>query len=121
MTIHKSMLTQRVRVTWAIAAKDIVGALKNKNALGVLFSCLFIVVLYRMLPIMNARLEPSPVLIYDAGDSPLSIYLENSSAVTAHGGYDNQEDMLQALAEGDVPALGLVIPVGFDQSSRLGT
>jgi len=120
MTIHKSMLTQRVRVTWAIAAKDIVGALKNKNALGVLFSCLFIVVLYRMLPIMNARLEPSPVLIYDAGDSPLSIYLENSSAVTAHGGYDNQEDMLQALAEGDVPALGLVIPVGFDQSLEAG-
>jgi len=120
MTICQNAFAQQIRVTWAIAAKDIGGALKNKNTLSILFSSLFIVVLYRMLPILNARLEPAPVRIYDAGDSPLSIYLENSRAVTAYTGYDTQAGMLQALAKGDVPELGLVIPDGFDEALEAG-
>jgi ABC-type Na+ efflux pump permease subunit len=120
MTIHRSAFAEWARLTWAIAAKDIVEALKNKNTLGCLFSSLFIVVLYRMLPILNARLEPSPVLIYDPGRSTLSVYLENSAAVTAHTGYGTQEAMLQSLARGDVPELGLVIPDGFDRSLEAG-
>jgi ABC-2 type transport system permease protein len=116
MAVQKSPFGEQVRVVWAIASKDILGALRNKNTLGVIFSSLFMVVLYRMLPILNARLEPSPVLIYDAGDSTLGVYLENSQAVSAHTGYDSQEEMLTALAKGDVPELGLVIPEGFDQA-----
>jgi ABC-2 type transport system permease protein len=116
MTNQKSAFGEQARVVWAIASKDISEALRNKNTLGVIFSSLFMVVLYRMLPILNARLEPSPVLVYDAGDSTLGVYLENSEAVSAHTGYDSQEEMVTALAKGDVPELGVVIPEGFDQA-----
>jgi ABC-2 type transport system permease protein len=108
------------RIIWAITAKDLKEVLRNKNTLSVLLSALFIVVMYRMLPVLIRGLEPTNVLIYDVGDSVLLAYLENSQAVEAWTGYETEEQMKRKLGDGDVPELGLVIPADFDQLLETG-
>jgi ABC-2 type transport system permease protein len=103
----------RWRMIWAITSKDLVDALKNKQTLSILISVLFVVVMYRLLPVLREDDIPT-VFIYDAGESALAIALENSAAVNARLRL-SQEKMTQALAESEVPELGLVIPANFDR------
>jgi ABC-2 type transport system permease protein len=116
----RSNLRTDVRIIWAIAAKDISGALKNKNALTVLLSVLFLVSFYRFMPALTGRDDETPILrLYDAGESELVTLLDNSSAVKVYT-YPSEEDMTFYLTNADVPQLGLVIPAGFDESLAAG-
>lgn len=107
-----------LRIIWAITAKDLVEAVKNKNTLGVILSVLFMVAFYRVLPILGAENTPR-VLIYDAGQSTLAAALEKSAAANVRA-YPAQEQMEDALADRDTPELGLVIPADFDQAVAAG-
>jgi ABC-type Na+ efflux pump permease subunit len=105
-----------LRVIWAIAIKDIVDAVRNRVTLGALVSVLFLVGIYRVLPALQSLDEPPNVLAYDAGNSALIAYLENSRAIELWTGYRSETHMQEKLADGDVPELGLVIPADFDQA-----
>ena len=50
--MNKRQATARegLRIVWAITAKDLLDALKNKTTLGVLLSVLFVLVAYQLLP-----------------------------------------------------------------------
>jgi ABC-type transport system involved in multi-copper enzyme maturation permease subunit len=108
-----------LRIVWAIAAKDIGEALRNKNTISVLLSVLFIIVMYRALPALEQGNAPPNVLLYDAGESALVVALENSQAVELYT-YNSAEDMKHYLANGQMPELGLVIPAGYDQALAAG-
>ncbi len=114
-----SRLRRNARITWAIAWKDIVEALKNKNTLGVLLTSLPMIFVYYYLPILGTRGEPPLVRVYDAGNSVLVARLENSKVLDVRT-YPSEERMKKALTSGDVPQLGLVIPAGFDQALGAG-
>jgi ABC-2 type transport system permease protein len=107
-----------IRIVWAITLKDITETLKNKVTLGVLLPVLFILVFYRMLPSL-LKDDPGPnFLVYDAGEASLTAALEESGQVNLYD-YPDREMMLEQLADGDSPELGLLIPQDFDQ--RLGS
>jgi len=108
-----------VRIIWAITAKDIVEAVKNKNTLTVIITSLFMLLVYRGLPVLESRGEPTNLLVYDAGESALVAFLENSQAVNVYT-YPSEEDMKRYLANGLVPELGLVIPQDFDRIIEAG-
>lgn len=103
-----------IRVIWAIAAKDITDALKNRTTLSVLLSVLFLVGVYRLMPALDSWGQPPNVLVYDAGDSALVAAMGNCQAFELWTGYRSEAQMKEKLADGQVPELGLVIPADFD-------
>jgi ABC-2 type transport system permease protein len=108
------------RLVWAIFAKDLRDVLRNKNTISVLISGLFIVVMYRMLPLITRGGEPPRVWIYDEGQSGLAAFLENSDVVDAWAGAESLGKIEELLREADRPELGLVIPADFDRRLEAG-
>jgi len=115
----KTSLISHLRIIWAITAKDLVDAVKNKNVLGVVVPALFIIILYRFMPVIIAEEGPPALLVYDAGNPGLMALLEDSPAVDLYT-YESEEQMLYYLSNGEQPELGLVLPAGFDQVVAAG-
>lgn len=115
----KSTLTNHLRIIWAITAKDLVDAVKNKNVIGVIVPALFIIVIYRYMPAITAEDGPPALLLYDAGNPAMMLLLEDSPAVNLYT-YESEERMRYYLSNGEQPELGLVIPTGFDQAVETG-
>jgi ABC-2 type transport system permease protein len=112
-------LNTNVRIIWAIAWKDIVEAIRNKNTLAVLFTAIPMIFVYYYLPVLSARNEPPLVRVYDAGDSLLVARLENSDVLEVRT-YPIAERMKEALTHSDIPELALTIPEGFDRALEAG-
>lgn len=108
-------LLNHLRIIWAITAKDLIDTVKNKNILATIIPALFIIVLYRYMPAINAEDGPPALLLYDAGNPVMLTLLEDSPAVNLYT-YESQEKMLYYLSNGEQPELGLVIPAGFDKA-----
>lgn len=103
-----------LRITWAIAAKDIADALKNKTTLSTIISVLFLIIAYRLLPsLQNADLLPR-LAIYDQGQSRWVDELENSTAFDLFLARSRSE-MEAFLGHRDTVALGLELLPDFDQ------
>lgn len=118
--VNRITWREHARLIWAITVKDLLDVVKNKSTISVLISALFILGMYRILPTLTSRMEPPGVLVYDAGDSALVAFLENSRTINVWTGYESEEHMKSKLADGDIPELGLVIPADFDQSLEAG-
>jgi ABC-2 type transport system permease protein len=119
MNSHRIRWRENARIILAITSKDILEALKNKNTIAILLTSLVVVFFYRMIPALSAGSEPPNLLVYDAGNSALVAYLENSSSFKIYT-YPSEASMKEHLANGDVPELGLVIPSDFDRSLENG-
>ena len=107
-----------LRITLSIMLKDIVDAIKNKNVLTALFTSLFMIVMYRALPILENKSELPLFFIYDEGNSSLTAYLENSADVEIRT-YTSLEAMQEGLGNRDIPVIGLFIPDEFDESLEI--
>ncbi len=118
-TKKSSRLWAHARISWAIAWKDIVEAIKNKNTLAVLLTAIPMVFVYYYLPVLSARGELPLVRVYDAGELVLVARLENSDVLDLRT-YSSEGQMKEALTSGDVPELALTIPAGFDQALEAG-
>lgn len=116
---NSNSFRQTVRIIWAIVAKDILEALKNKNTIAIILTSLLMLVFYYYLPIFETGREPPRVRVFDAGDSILVPLLENSDRVDIRT-YPSQEIVFDALRNNDIPVLGLVIPAGFDAALENG-
>lgn len=112
-------MNTHLRVIWAIAAKDITDALKNKVIWSTIVTVLLMVVFYRALPILTGMAHLPEVDVYDAGQSTLTASLESSPNLEARQ-VASQEDMERFVVMEGVPALGLVIPAGFDEQLAAG-
>ena len=102
------------RIIWAIAAKDIGDALKNRVIWSTIVTVVLMVAFYKALPVITGLAHLPEVDVYDAGQSALTAYLENSPNLEARR-VSSQEDMARFVIMEGVPALGLVIPAGFDE------
>jgi ABC-2 type transport system permease protein len=118
-TRNSARLRTKARIIWAIAWKDIVEAIKNKNTLAVLLTAIPMIFVYYYLPALGARGEPPLVRVYDAGDSVLVARLENSDVLELRT-YTSEAQMKEALTSSDVPAIAITIPGGFDQTLEVG-
>ncbi len=110
----KIPLRENIRIIWAITAKDITDALKNKTTLSVIIPMLFLIVFYRFLPALESGDLLPRLALYDAGSSKLAARLEDSATfdlvVTT-----SQENMEAYLGNKDIAVLGIVLPEDFDQ------
>jgi ABC-2 type transport system permease protein len=115
-------LREDLRIIWAIAAKDIGDAMKNKHTIGVVLTTLALVLFYRLIPQFTevSGLSSPTVLIYDAGNSRLVEALESSEVLEAYE-FDSQAIVEEKLAfAGDKNELALVIPAHFDETLEVG-
>jgi ABC-2 type transport system permease protein len=119
MNARKIGWQENVRIILAITSKDIREALKNKNTIAIILTSLLVVIFYRMMPSLLSGSEPPKLRVYDAGNSALVAYLENSSTFDVYT-YPSEESMTRRLANSDEPDLGLVIPANFDRSLEAG-
>jgi ABC-2 type transport system permease protein len=104
---------------WVIAAKDIGDAIKNKTTITVIISALFVVVLYRAIPMLTSSAESPELIIADPGGSALVEKLTESQAFYVVVLPDEQA-MLDRAGTSEAPSLALVIPPGFDQALAEG-
>lgn len=115
-------LRENLRIIWAIAAKDIGEALKNRHAIGVILTTLGLVLIYWLIPQFTdvADLSSPTVLIYDEGHSRLVEALDESPALEAYE-FASPAVMKENLAfGGDKNELALVIPTDFDEVLQAG-
>jgi len=115
----KHTFIENLRIVWAITAKDLIDALKNKNIITLVITCVLVVITYRYLPALTAEDGLPAVLVYDEAESQLSAALWESPALEYYG-YSSKTEMLDYLSNGEVPELGVVIPAGFDAAVAAG-
>ncbi len=108
-------LRESARIIWALFTKDVLEALKNKNTITIIFTSLLIVFFYGALPGLSAKGESLSLHVFDAGSSGVVPLLENSRNIKVTT-YPSEEKMKKALADKDVPELGVVISDGFNQA-----
>jgi ABC-type Na+ efflux pump permease subunit len=111
---YRGEFSESLRIVWAITAKDILDAIKNKNTLSNIVIVFLLMVFYQMFPGWTHADAPPNLLVYDAGDSSLVAALQDSSNVDLYQ-YRSQQVMEEKLSAGDERELGLVIPADFDQ------
>ena len=104
----------RARLIWAIVAKDFVDGLKNRKMLTNVFTVVFLIALYRFLPVLGSANDPVRVFLYDAGESSIVREFDRSDAVRLRS-VESYDEMLRRVGREDVPSIGLVLPVDFDQ------
>jgi ABC-2 type transport system permease protein len=107
-------LCANLRIVWALAAKDIADAVKNRTTLTLIITVLFTVFAYRMLPSWQNGDLPPRLALYDAGESRLVAELEHSNDFDLFLA-TSQREMEAYLGSMDIVVLGLVLPTGFDQ------
>jgi hypothetical protein len=78
MSSKNPNFTASLRIIWTIARKDIIDALKNRTNLGVIFSALFLMLVFHDMPeLENGDFLPR-IVIYDNGNSSLVSQLESN-------------------------------------------
>ena len=110
---HK--FSDSLRIIWAIAAKDIVDAIKNKTTISIIVGVAFLMLSGQALPLLLKLKNIPTAIVYDAGKSGLVAELKKSDDLRLHAARSQQE-MQEAVGESSGPLLGLTIPVDFDQT-----
>lgn len=102
-----------LRITCAIAAKDIVDALKNKTILTNVVIVFAMMVICQLLAPLMYEVDPD-VVVYDPAGSRLTAMIEDSPQFALHraSSIDDLKEQMAGSPRGD---LGLVVPDDFDQ------
>jgi hypothetical protein len=106
-------LRDKVRVTLAITAKDMLEGLRNKNTLTVVVTVILMIVMYRFLPLITGANDPKQVFLYEVGPSETLADLEYSSSIRVRNAL-SLDALKRRIGNGNEPELGLVIPADFD-------
>ncbi len=109
-----------VRIIWAIAAKDIVDAIKNKTSLSMILGVAVLVLSGQLGPFLSRMASEQQVLVYDAGRSSVIGELNRQDGVRLRG-VRSEQALKEQLSKRDVGSvLGLVIPPDFDRMAQAG-
>lgn len=120
MNIADSKFKESLRIIWAVAAKDVADAIKNRAIASVILGVTFLILSAQALPLL-LKLDTTPrVIIYDAGDSRLVAELSSTDRLNVQE-VPSRQEMEVALGEGSEAVLGLVIPSDFDQTLESGS
>ena len=107
------------RIVLAIAAKDVVDAVRNKTLQGITAGVLLLVLTGRALPLLAGRSSIPSVVVYDEGQSRRIAALQERDDVRVSKARSLQE-MKHAVTAASVPVLGLHVPAGLDQVLEAG-
>jgi ABC-type Na+ efflux pump permease subunit len=118
MTALTTRMSESLHIIWAIAAKDINDALRNRSTLMVVFTAIFLAAMYKGMPILG-RGNPTDVFVYDAGQSRLVTELEGDARFRVRIA-ESIEDLQRLVTTADEGELGLAIPAGFDEALQSG-
>jgi ABC-2 type transport system permease protein len=115
---HKPF-AENLRVVWAIAAKDIVDAIKNKTTISIIIGVAFLLLSGQAMPLLFKLQAVPRAYYYDPGGS------ESISELAKGKDYQliempSREDMEKVIGESSGAVLGLVIPPNFDQQVESG-
>jgi len=112
-------LRENVRIMGAIAAKDIVDAIKNKTTLSILLGIGFMMLLGMVLPLLLGLRATPVAVIYDPGRSTL---IRGLAARPEFRLYlvTSQTELEETVAGSPELLLGLVIPPGFQPAEGSG-
>ncbi len=110
---------KNLRILWAITTKDLLEALKNKNAITVVVTAMFVILMYRAYPLLD-KTDTPVVHAYAAGKSELAEVLKNNPALNFRL-YDSESKVIERLTDSENPELGLIIPANFDQMLQDGS
>ncbi len=102
------------QLIWTIASKDLIDGLKRRQMLNYILTIIFLLVLYRFLPIIGNADAPPLLVVFDGGKSELMQSLELSEAVQLRTS-ESYDDLLYQVGTEDRNTMGLVLPVDFDQ------
>jgi ABC-2 type transport system permease protein len=107
-----------LNITWTIASKDIVDALRNKVVVSMIIMLSIMLLVPKMLPLIFE--QPQIVLpVYDMGNSSLVAELRNNPDISVQEQRSEQE-LHTALCGAIYPLIGLRIPADFDQLLAAG-
>jgi ABC-2 type transport system permease protein len=110
----RSRWVEGLRIIWAIAAKDIVDAIKNKTTISVILGIGMMVVSSQALPLL-LRINPTPTaVIYDAGESGLIDEMAKKKEFRLRE-VPSQQLLEKAVVEASETQLGLILPADFRQ------
>lgn len=104
----------RARLIWAIVVKDFVDGFKNRKFLTNTITVIFLVLLYRYLPILGSGSDPTRMVLYDAGTSSIVRELERSEEVRLRVA-ESYDDMVYEVGIEDIHTVGVVLPAQFDE------
>lgn len=99
---------------WAIAMNDFVDGFKNRKLLTNTFTIVFLVLLYRFLPVLGSGSDPTRLVLYDEGASSIVRDLERSEAVRLIEA-ESYEDLVYKVGIEDIHTAGVVLPADFDR------
>ncbi len=110
--------TEFIRIIWAIAAKDIADALKNKRTLSTVVMVVFLMLLYRWIPVLWEG-ERTEIVVYDPGGSRLTPALEAAPGFRPRL-VASRDEFEMYFNDGDEGPLGLVVPADFEETLARG-
>ncbi len=119
METTRNRWKQRLRIVWAIAAKDIVDGLKNRTTLTLLLATALTMLTAQALPLLLSLSGISTVIVYDAGNSRVSAALRKSSQVRLMEVKSRQE-LLDLVVDVSGKVLAVVVPADFEQALAAG-
>jgi ABC-2 type transport system permease protein len=113
-----------LRIVWAIAAKDIADAVKNKTFLSIIIGMAMLMLSTQAFPFLIGLSAKPSLIVYDAGGSSGG----DSGVLTKlreDGRYrlievDSAEELEGALVSADAEVLGLIVPAGVDPALAAG-
>ena len=117
-------LAERLRIIWAIAAKDVADAIKNRTVITIVLGMAMMMLSAQAFPFL-LKLSATPrVIVYDTGTPPGGTS-PLISALAEDGHYritevDSQQALEETLANLNAEVLGLIIPSGFEQALESG-
>jgi len=114
----KPTVKERLRIVGAIAAKDIVDAVKNRTTLSIIIGTLTLLLSSMALPFLGSLNRAPTALAYDPGSSTLV------RAMTTREEFrlrlvSSMEDLAEAIAGAPELRLGLIIPEDFAVATGL--
>jgi ABC-2 type transport system permease protein len=116
---NRRSMAENLRVIWAIAAKDIGDAIRNKTTISIIIGVAFLMLSAQATPLL-LKLNAIPrAYYYDAGESELMPDMAKSREYQLVK-MPTLEALEKIVAESSGPFLGLQIPADFDQRIQGG-
>jgi ABC-type transport system involved in multi-copper enzyme maturation permease subunit len=111
-------LAARLRIIWAVAAKDVLDAVRSRTTLSILIMVPVLLLAYRWLPHLYSP-AGTRLVVYDMGHSPLIVALENDPDLRLYPVASMQE-LASDVTAMPMSVLGLILPADVDQSLASG-
>lgn len=115
----KTTFASNWRIILTITGKDLLDGFKNKHVLAVILPAIFVVILYRFIPVLKADDGPTRLRVLDGGN-PAVVEMLADSPDFYLSTYIELESMQYALTNEEQPEIALVLPNGFDDAVKGG-